>query len=96
MAYEYRVSMAVLLWSVMKVVVRRNALKSQVSLAYPHGQLPDAPSTKRIKELLTTVAITCYREGTTHRALGEMTGVQLACLLWEIEPRRLTALPSGE
>jgi transposase len=96
-AYVYVVYMAVLLWSVMQAVARRNALKWQVSLPYPNGKLQDAPSTKRIKELLTPVAISCYRVGnTTHRALGELTWVQrLACLLLEIEPRRLAAVPSG-
>ena len=96
-AYVYVVYMAVLLWSVMQAVARRNALQWQVSLPYPNGKLQDAPSTKRIKELLTPVAISCYRVGnTTHRALGELTWVQrLACLLLEIEPRRLAAVPSG-
>jgi transposase len=96
-ASVYVVYLAVLLWSVMQAVARRNALKWQVSLPYPNGKLQDAPSTKRIKELLTPVTIVCYHVGTTtHRVLKELTWVQrLACLLLEIEPRRLAAVPSG-
>ena len=43
------------------------------------------------------IPIVCYRlQNVTYRVLAELTWVQrLACLLLEVEPRRLTAVPSG-
>ena len=96
-AYVYVVYMALLLWHVMQAVARRNALRWGVSLPYPNGQLQEAPSTKRIKELLTPITLIRYRlQNQTHRVLQDLTGVQrLTCLLLEIEPRQLAVVPSG-
>ncbi|PSR32264.1 MAG: hypothetical protein C7B46_14940 [Sulfobacillus benefaciens] len=96
-AYVYVVYLAALLWSVMQAVARRNAVHQGVTLPYPNGQLQEAPSSKRIKELLMPITIVCYRlQDVTYRVLEELTWVQrLACLLLEVEPRRLTAVPSG-
>lgn len=81
----------------MQAVARLTAAQRGVTLPYPNRQLQDAPTTKRIKEILTPITIGRYRpNNVTSRLLQELTWVQrLARLLLEVEPRRLTWLPSG-
>ena len=43
--------MALWLWQLMQAVARQNGDRLGLSIPYPNGRLPDAPTTKRIKEL---------------------------------------------
>lgn len=95
-AYVYVVYLAELLWAVIQAVARRNAELHGVTLPYPNQPLQDAPTTKRIKELLTPVTILRgWSENVVDRSMAELTWVQrLACLLVEVEPRSLMEVPA--
>ena len=96
-AYAYRVFMALLLWQLMPAVARQNTRHLGISIPHPNGRLQDAPTTKRIKEILTPIQVIHYRyNGEWRRARSDLTLIQRqALLLLGMSATRFTAIPSG-
>lgn len=97
-AYVYVVYMALLLWRCMHAVMRQNHQRLGISLPYPHKVLQPAPTTKRLKEIVTPIEVIHWRDGhgTVRRSRSELTLVQRqALLLVGVDSRRFTRIPSG-
>ncbi|MDA8206494.1 MAG: hypothetical protein M0Z36_10520, partial [Thermaerobacter sp.] len=60
-AYVYAVFMALLLWRCMQAVMRQNHERLGITLPYPNGALQPAPTTKRLKEIVTPIQIIHWR-----------------------------------
>ena len=97
-AYVYVVYMALLLWQCMQAVMRQNQERLGISLPYPHKLLQPAPTTKRLKEILTPIQVIHWRDadGRLRRSRSELTLTQRqALLLLGMDSRRFTQVPSG-
>jgi transposase len=97
-AYVYVVYMALLLWRCMQAVMRQNQQRWGMSLPYPHKVLQPAPTTKRLKEIVTPIQVIHWRDGAgrLHRSRSELTIVQRqALLLVGVDSRRFTQIPAG-
>ncbi len=97
-AYVYVVYMALLLWQCMQAVMRQNQERLGISLPYPHKVLQPAPTTKRLKEILTPIQVIHWRDadGRLRRNRSELTITQRqALLLLGMDSRRFTQVPSG-
>ena len=97
-AYIYVAYMALLLWKCMEAVMRQNQAKLGFSLPYPNKRLQPAPTTKRLKELMTSIEVIHWHDsyGTPHRSRSELTLVQRqALLLLGMDSRRFVQIPSG-
>ena len=90
--------MALLLWRCMQAVMRQNQQRWGISLPYPHKVLQPAPTTKRLKEIVTPIQLIHWRDGAgrLHRSRSELTIVQRqALLLVGVDSRRFTQIPAG-
>lgn len=97
-AYVYVVYMALLLWQCMQAVMRQNQAQLGISLPYPNKRLQPAPTTKRLKEILTPIQILHWRDthGAMHRSRSELSLTQRqALLLLGMDTRRFAQVPSG-
>ena len=97
-AYVYVVYLALLLWQCMQAVMRQNQERLGMSLPYPHKVLQPAPTTKRLKEIVTPIQVIHWRDanGTLRRSRSELTLVQRqALLLVGVNSLRFTQVPSG-
>ena len=89
--------MALWLWQLMQAVARPNGDRLGLSIPYPNGRLQDAPTTKRIKELLDRMqVIHFWHNGQIRRIRSDLSLWQRqALLLLGMPSRRFTAVPSG-
>ena len=97
-AYIYVAFMALLLWKCMEVVMRQNQVKLGMSLPYPNKRLQPAPTTKRLKEIITPIEVIYWHDaaGQPHRMRSELSMVQRqALLLLGMDSRRFVQIPSG-
>lgn len=97
-AYVYVVYMALLLWQCMQAVMRQNQACLGISLIYPNKRRQTAPTTKRLKEILTPIQILHSRDthGEMHRSRSELSLMQRqALLLLGMDSRRFARVPSG-
>jgi transposase len=97
-AYVYVVYMALLLWQCMQAVMRQNQTRLGISLPYPNKALQPAPTTKRLKEILSPIQVIHWRDATgqLRRSRSELSLVQRqALLLLGMDSRRFTQIPSG-
>ncbi len=97
-AYIYVAYMALLLWKCMEAVMRQNQAKLGISLPYPNKRLQLAPTTKRLKEIITPIEVIPWRDaaGHLHRTRSELSMVQRqALLLLGMDSRRFVQIPSG-
>ena len=97
-AYIYVAYMALLLWKCMEAVMRQNQAQLGFSLPYPNQRLQPAPTTKRLKEILTPIEVIHWYDehGVLHRSRCELTLVQRQALrLLGMDSRRFVQIPSG-
>ncbi len=97
-AFVYVVFMALRLWRCMQAVMRQNHERLGITLPYPNGALQPAPTTKRLKEIVTPIQIIHWRaaDGTRRRSRSALTLVQRqALLLVGMDSRRFIRVPSG-
>ena len=90
--------MALLLWRCMQAVMRQNHERLGITLPYPNGALQPAPTTKRLKEIVTPIQIIHWRaaDGTRRRSRSALTLVQRqALLLVGKDSRRFVRVPPG-
>ncbi len=97
-AFVYVVFMALRLWRCMQAVMRQNHERLGITLPYPNGALQPAPTTKRLKEIVTPIQIIHWRaaDGTRRRSRSALTLVQRqALLLVGMDSRRFIRVPPG-
>ncbi len=97
-AYVYVAYMALLLWKCMEAVMRHHQTQWGISLPYPNKRLQPAPTTKRLKEIITPIEVIYWRDaaGHMHRVRSALTLAQRqALLLLGMDSRRFVQIPSG-
>ncbi len=97
-AYIYVAYMALLLWKCMEAVMRQNQAQLGMSLPYPNKRLQPAPTTKRLKEIITPIEVVHWHDaaGHPHRVRCDLSMVQRqALLLLGMDPQRFVQVPSG-
>ena len=98
MAYVYVVYIALLLWQCMQAVMRQNQARLGISLPYPNKALQPAPTTKRLKEILTPIQVIHWYDATgrLQRSRSELSILERqALLLLGMDSRRFAQIPSG-
>ncbi len=78
--------------------MRQNQARFGISLPYPNKALQPAPTTKRLKEILTPIQVIHWRDATgqLRRSRSELSLTQRQALrLLGMDSRRFTQIPSG-
>ena len=78
--------------------MRQNQARLGITLPYPNRRLQPAPTTKRLKEILTPIQVVHWvdADGVRHRTRSDLTLVQRqALLLLGMDSRRFVQIPSG-